>query len=108
MLHAEAPLLHHGRGIIQVLGAEMERLQRSKVDRAGIEEVGRESVLSDKNRRGVAGQGLVNQEGRIQRKLVLTAEAFEQRVIDAITAANHGVVHWRVGESKTRTKCCLV
>lgn len=87
MLHAKAPLLHHGGGIAGIHRANVEGAQILQIDGTGIEKVGWKSIFCDQHRSGVAGQRLVDQERGIQGQLVFAAESLKQRVVDAVAAA---------------------
>jgi hypothetical protein len=70
----------------------MKALQIDEIKGAWIEKVHRESLAGDQRRSGRCGDNLfIDEEGRVERQLILAAETFEGRVVDAVSAANDGL-----------------
>jgi len=107
-LEAEAPLLDHGRGGGGIDGANLCELV---VDVVGVKIVGGETVLKKEDGRGGSGSHggvVVDEEGRVEGHLVFAAEALEESVEDAVSAADDSLLVGSVAKAEARSEVLCI
>src|SRR5260370_15020798 len=107
-LNADVPLLNGRVG--RVLG-DRTNAYAVQIEFRRIEEVARKAVPQQEQRRcgrGRNGRCVVDQEGRIQRELILTAVAFERLVEDAVSRSQNCFAGQLVSQTGTRSKILAI
>src|SRR2546423_89466 len=108
-LEAQAPLLNAGRWRIWINGAHAHPTQQSRLIR--IKRIGGEAVLQQKEWRRCRRRCrlyVVHDERCIQRELVLAAESLKKHVVNSVTATQHGLRSYGVGDPDARSEIALI
>ena len=107
LLRADAVLVDRGLGRVPVGRAQADA---TVVELARVEEVRREPVPQEEQRRrgGARREAVVDQAGRVERELILAADAVEHVVEDPVAAPQHQRVAHLVDDAHARREVVRV